>query len=44
MSNKLNETEQAARKIENLQQEYAEFNQFNWKTQNDLINLQADLE
>ncbi len=31
-------------KIENLQQEYVELNQFNQKTHKDLTRLQADLE
>ncbi len=39
----MNEVEHVARKIENLQQEYAKLNQFNWKT-NDLNRLQANLE
>jgi hypothetical protein len=36
MFNKLKEAEQAIKKIENLQQEYVELNQLNWKTHNDL--------
>jgi hypothetical protein len=32
LSNKLNEVEQAAMKIENVQQGYVELNQLNWKT------------
>jgi uncharacterized membrane-anchored protein len=40
----LNEVEQTTRKTKNLQQEYAKFNQLNWKTHNDLIRLQAYLE
>jgi len=38
------EVEQVVRKTKNLQQEYAELNQFNWKTHNDLIRLQVELE
>jgi SMC interacting uncharacterized protein involved in chromosome segregation len=44
LSNKLNEAEQATRKIENLQQKYFELNQFNWKIHNDLTHFQANLE
>jgi hypothetical protein len=33
-----------AKKTKNLQQEYVELNQLNWKTQNDLIRLQVDSE
>ncbi len=35
LSNKLKEAKQV-RKIENLQQEYVELNQLNWKIDNDL--------
>jgi septal ring factor EnvC (AmiA/AmiB activator) len=44
MSNKLNEAEQDVEKIKNLQQKYVKFNQLNWKTNNDLICFQVDLE
>ncbi len=44
LSNKLKEEKWVVRKIENLQQEYAEFNQFNSKTHNDLKHLQVYLE
>jgi hypothetical protein len=44
MFNKLEEAEQAVRKIGNLQQKYAELNQLNWKICNDLKRLPADLE
>jgi predicted RNase H-like nuclease (RuvC/YqgF family) len=39
LSNKLKEAKWVVRKIENLQQEYAEFNQFNSKPHNDLKHL-----
>jgi hypothetical protein len=44
MSNKLKEVKHVIRKIENLQQEYTDLNQFNYKTHNDLKHLQANLE
>jgi hypothetical protein len=44
MSNKLKEAEQAVRKTENIQQEYIELNQLNWKTHNDLKHLQTNHE
>ncbi len=44
MSNELIEAEQATRKTKNLQQEYAKLNQLNWKTHNDFICLQVELE
>jgi prophage antirepressor-like protein len=44
MSNKLKEAKQVVKKTENLQQKYAELNELNWKTHNDLKRLQADLE
>ncbi len=37
-------SKQVVRKTENLQQKYVELNQLNWKTHNDLIRLQTDLE
>jgi hypothetical protein len=40
----LNEAKKVAKKTKNLQQEYVELNQLNWKTQNDLIRLQVDSE
>ncbi len=40
----MNEAKQAAKTTKNLQQEYFDLNQLNWKTQNDLIRLQVDLE
>jgi hypothetical protein len=42
MSNKLKKAKHLVTKIENLQQEYIEFNQFNWKTHNDLRCLQTE--
>jgi uncharacterized protein YeeX (DUF496 family) len=44
LSNKLKEVEHVIRKIENLQQEYVELNQLNWKTCNSLKCFQTDFE
>lgn len=44
MSNKLKEAEQAVRKTKNIQQEYIELNQLNWKTHDDLKHLQTNHE
>jgi len=44
LSNKLKKAKQAIRKTKNLQQKYVELNQFNWKTNDNLKCLQADLE
>jgi hypothetical protein len=38
------DAEHVVRKTKNLQQEYVEFSQFNWKTHNDLKHLQINLE
>jgi hypothetical protein len=42
LSNKFKKTKHVVRKIENLQQEYIELNQLNWKTHNDLKRLQTE--
>jgi hypothetical protein len=44
LSNNLTKAKHAAMKTKNLQQEYVEVNQPNWKTHNDLNCLQIDLE